>query len=213
MSSDRQKAFSSIANTNLEVIFINKDNLSSWILKNAPLHEAYKFLSAVHKADYLRCYFMHNYGGAYSDVKVIEDSWLPAYQELNDNHFLINGFRERSCFDAARGRGLIKDLWLALNFYRIIGTNAYVCKPNTAFTKEWMASINNILDQKYELLTHNPAEHPRDFYCKKFDDGHVSNYPLRWTEICGEVFHPLCLKYSKEILKSLPAPAFHESYL
>ena len=130
-----------------------------------------------------------------------------------DNHFLINGFRERSCFDAARGRGLIKDLWLALNFYRIIGTNAYVCKPNTAFTKEWMASINNILDQKYELLTHNPAEHPRDFYCKKFDDGHVSNYPLRWTEICGEVFHPLCLKYSKEILKSLPAPAFHESYL
>ena len=107
MSSDRQKAFSSISNTNLEVIFINKDNLSSWILKNAPLHEAYKFLSAVHKADYLRCYFMHNYGGAYSDVKVIEDSWLPAYQELNDNHFLINGFRERSCFDAARGRGLI----------------------------------------------------------------------------------------------------------
>ena len=71
MSSDRRNALSSLSNTGLEVIFVNQDNLSNWVLKNAPLHTSYKYLSSVHKADYLRCYFMHHYGGAYSDVKVI----------------------------------------------------------------------------------------------------------------------------------------------
>ena len=54
---------------------------------------------------------------------------------------------------------------------------------------------------------------PRDFYLKRCDDGSISNYPIRWTEICGEVFHPLCLKYSKKILKNLPTPDFSLPYL
>ena len=108
---------------------------------------------------------------------------------------------------------MLKDIWLALNYYRLIGCGAFICKPNTDFTKEWMDTIHKILDQKYGLLVNNPPKDLRDFYHKKHDDGSISNYPLRWTEICGEVFHPLCLKYSKKILRTLPTPDFNKPYL
>ena len=213
MSNNRSKALSSLPNTNLKVIFINQDNLWSWILENAPLHPAYEYLTPIDRGDYLKCYFMHNHGGAYTDVKVIEDSWLKSYEELFNSEYLINGYKEISFIETARGRGLLKDIWLALNYYRLIGCGAFICKPNTDFTKEWMDTIHKILDQKYELLVNNPPKDFRDFYHKKHDDGSISNYPLRWTEICGEVFHPLCLKYSKKILRTLPTPDFNKPYL
>ncbi len=126
---------------------------------------------------------------------------------------MINGYREINFIETARGRGLLKDIWLALNYFRVIGCGAFICKPNTDFTNEWMDTIHKILDDKYELLVNNPPKDLRDFYHKKYDDGSISNYPLRWTEICGEVFHPLCLKYSKKILKTLPTPDFSRPYL
>ena len=213
MSEDRCNALSSIKNSGLEVIFVNRENLSSWIAEKSPLHPAYNYLSSVHKADYLRCYLMHHHGGAYSDIKVIENSLLLPFEQLEKSNCLINGYREVSCIETARGRGLVKDLWLALNYYKVIGNCAYICKPNTAFTRDWFDSVHNVLDCKFDILKCNPAQHPRDFSKKLLKDGLVSNYPLRWTEICGEIFHPLCLKYSKKLLKNLSSPDFTQKYL
>ena len=213
MSEDRQNALSTVKNSGLEVIFINTENLSSWVVGNTPLHPAYNYLSSVHKADYLRCYLMHHHGGAYTDIKVVENSWLLPFEQLDKSECFINGYKEVNCLETARGRGLIKDLWLALNFYRVIGNGAYICKPNTAFTKEWIDNVHNVLDCKLKNLKIFPAQHPRDFSNKIFEDGSVSDYPLRWTEICGEIFHPLCLKYSKKLLKNLPTPNFSLKYL
>jgi hypothetical protein len=213
MSEDRYNALSSIKNSGLEVTFINKENLSSWIVENSPLHPAYNYLSPVHKADYLRCYLMHHHGGAYTDIKHIVNSWLLPFEQLEKSDCFINGYKEVSCLETARGRGLVKDIWLALNFYRVIGNCAYICKPNTAFTEEWFYSVQNVLDCKFDILKTYPAKHPRDFYKKVYENGLVSDYPLRWTEICGEIFHPLCLKYSKKLLKNLPTPDFTMKYL
>jgi hypothetical protein len=212
MSENRYNAFPTIKNTGLNVTFVDKNNLERWIVKGSPLHPSYRFLSAVHKADYLRSYLMHNYGGAYTDIKVIEDSWLPSFKKLNNSDYLISGYKE-SFLGAARGRGFVKDIWLAFNYNRLIGNGAYICKPNTIFTKDWISNIHKILDYKYELLKKYPAKHPRDFLTKKLDDGSVSKYPLRWSEICGGVFHPVCLKYHKRILQDLPAPNFKLPYL
>jgi len=99
------------------------------------------------------------------------------------------------------------------NFFRIIGCGAFICKPNTAFTIDWINTVHKILDKKYQLLLENPPRDPRDFYLKKQVDGSRSSYPLRWTEICGEVFHPLCLKHNKKLIKSLPTPDFKKPYL
>ena len=213
MSSDRLKALNSMSATELDVIFIDKDELCSWEIKNSPFHPAYKYLSPIDRGDYLKCYFMHHYGGAYSDIKVLEDSWLSSYNELFGGDFLINGYREVNPIQTARGRGFIKDVWLALNFFRIIGCGAFICKPNTAFTSDWINTVHKILDKKYQLLLENPPRDPRDFYLKKQVDGSRSSYPLRWTEICGEVFHPLCLRHNKKLIKTLPTPDFKKPYL
>ena len=213
MSEDRCNALSTIKKSGLEVIFINTENLPSWVVENKSLHPAYSYLSSVHKADYLRCYLMHHHGGAYSDIKVIENSWLVPFEQLKESDYFINGYREVNFLETARGRGLVRDFWLALNFYRVIGNGAYICKPKTAFTQEWLNDVHNILDRKFDSLKCYPAQHPRDFSNKIFENGSVSDYPLRWTEICGEIFHPLCLKYSKKLLKNLPTPDFTLKYL
>lgn len=213
MSNDRNVALASISNTNLQVFFVDESSLPSWVHESVPLHPAYKYLSAVHKADYLRCYFMHFYGGGYSDIKVLEDSWISSFADLNDSDYLINGYPEISCFQTARGRSFFKDFWLAINFFRVIGNGAFICKPKTTFTAEWLFRVHKVLDQKFNLLKENPAKDPRDFYLKRFDDGTVSKYPLQWSELLGGIFHPLCLKYSKQILKTLPTPDFSLKYL
>ena len=53
MSNDRSKALPTLSNTELKVIFLNKNNLFQWLLADVPLHPSYNYLSSVHKADYL----------------------------------------------------------------------------------------------------------------------------------------------------------------
>ena len=213
MSPARLSALESLLKTDLKVILIDDKNLSSWVLDHAPLHRAYEYLSSVHKADYLRCYFMHYYGGAYCDIKFIQDSWLIAYEDLFHSKSFINGYREINFLQTAKGRGFIKDLWLSLNFFRVIGNGAFICKSNTIFTKQWISNVHEILDKKYELLKLHPARDSRDFYHKNLYAGSRSFYPLRWAQICGEVLHPLCLKHSNKIIKTLPTPNFNLDYL
>ena len=152
MNEDRYNVLSSSKNSGLEVIFVNIENLSSWIVENTPLHLAYNYLSSVQKADYLRCYLMPYQGGAYTDIKPIENSWLLPFEQLKKSDCFINGYRKVGCVETLRGRCLVKDLWLALNFYRVIRNGAYICKPNTAFTRDWFSSVHNVLNCKFDIL-------------------------------------------------------------
>ena len=73
MSESRQSHFELLKLVSgVEVVLITPNNLSEYILPEYPLHHAFKYLSLVHKADYLRCYFMHHYGGGYSDIKAAQ---------------------------------------------------------------------------------------------------------------------------------------------
>jgi hypothetical protein len=62
-----------------EVKVITPTLLPYFVLPDHPLHPAYKFLSAAHKADYLRCYLMHFYGGGYSDIKHLHFDFQPYF--------------------------------------------------------------------------------------------------------------------------------------
>ena len=82
MSEARQRAFATLDRTDMTVTLVTPDSLSRYLLPEHPLHEGYPFLSETHRADYLRCYFMHWYGGGYSDIKHTSSSWLPSYDNL-----------------------------------------------------------------------------------------------------------------------------------
>lgn len=198
MSENRKQGIQEIIkNIGVDVILVNKDNLKDYVLKDMPLHKSYKYLSDVHKSDYLRCYFMHNYGGGYHDVKQQKNSWKKVFEKFNkDETKLVAGYRETKSgyaiinqfFDECTSEKITKEL--ALHTLYLVGCGTFICKPRTEFTLEWLNEVHRRLDLVYEDLKANPG----NIY------GDNKGYPLAWTSILGQVFHPLILKYHKNIL-------------
>lgn len=188
-------------NTECKVEFITPENILSWQLADYPFHPAYEFLSAVHKADYLRCYFMHHYGGGYCDIKPVYDSWRTAFELINNNKELwVVGCQESKPGDIANVDDKILYNNMQKRYKDMVCTCAFICRPNTIFTTQWINSVNVILDSKYELLKKYLSPSPRAMH----QEDH--NYALNWTEILGNIFHPLCYKYLNRISNILPKP-------
>ncbi len=201
MSTNRKRCFETLVNTGLEVILITPYNLNNYIKE--PLHPGYKYLSNTHKADYLRTYFMHFYGGGYSDIKEINRSWLDAVKliENNDNIWIIgykeSGPRDVAIVDDPKINKVIHDEW-----FKLLGNGCYICKPNTPFTTLWYNSMIEVMDKIYDDLQKYPARHPREGHPMQSNNNY--KYPLKWTELLGSIFHPICHKYHKHISQTLP---------
>ena len=126
-----------------KVILITIDNLNNYI-SNDQLHPAYNYLSETHKADYLRTYFMHFFGGGYSDIKKTTSSWIESYDNLLNSDYWICGYQEIE--------GGVAYNELSNNWLELIGNCAYICKPHTPLTNEWYNEMIKLLDSKLDLL-------------------------------------------------------------
>uniref|UniRef100_A0A6C0IF58 Uncharacterized protein n=1 Tax=viral metagenome TaxID=1070528 RepID=A0A6C0IF58_9ZZZZ len=197
MSDARKKCLNTLRNTNLNVILISESNLSQ-IVKE-PLHEGYKYLSETHKADYLRCYIMHFYGGSYSDIKHTSKSWLSAIKDLENSDKWINGFQEGAANDVAiiKNNSMLTNT-LKENYKSLIGTSTFICKPNTLLTNEWYTQMIQLMDANLDNLKKYPSRKPQEVYTPEYP------YPFEWTEILGQIFHPLIYKYKDKVLQTLP---------
>lgn len=177
----------------IAVKLITPQNLNDYIKDDDPLPEAYQFLSFVHKADYLRTYFMYHYGGGYADIKNYFASWKNAFDKLEQSDSYVIGYREVGFWGVANNgienKNLKKDL---KNHWRLlIGNGAYICRPYTKFTTEWYMETKRRIISYTEQLRLHPA---KDAFGTNID------YPIPWSNILGEVFHPLCLKYNDKLL-------------
>ena len=209
MSATRKKCLDSIIRlSRCNVCLITPKNLNRYILEEYPFHEAYEYLSETHRADYVRTYLMHHYGGGYMDIKSIDTSYGEYFDELleNDKIWAV-GYTEIGPEAVAVLPGEF-GIELSNNWDKLIGNCAYIFRPNTPLTREWYERLHNVLDQKLPELKKYPAKFPQDAYGAYFDEA-VSQYPVRWTEILGDVFHPLCYKYSENISHRLPPLIFH----
>lgn len=215
MDGARQRALLSLETTaEVPIVTVTEDDLHRWILPSEPLHPAFKHLSAVHKSDYLRAYLLNSYGGGYSDVKGTTASWLPAFSHVRASHSWVVGYRERRRVDVAsfgletRPGGLPvlapkdADWWrwrlLHVTYPLLLGCSAMICEPHTPFTRAWMAAINKKLDRLTVALTEHPALTER----ARLGDG--SGYPVAWTALLGDIFHPLCLRWRPLLCVGLP---------
>lgn len=193
MSPDRSRAFELLRkNVGAEVVFVTPDNLNKFILQDYPLHRGYNYLSLVHRSDYLRCYFMHHYGGGYSDIKAYSESWLGSFDALEkSSEKWIIGYREIGKRGVAPKTGRLgadlKKYW-----HLLLGNGGYICKPRSPFTTEWYFELHRQMDLLYNRLEKNPGN--------TFGDN--PGYPVEWSQILGCIFHPLCLKYSKRLMFS-----------
>jgi hypothetical protein len=150
---------------------------------------------------------MHHYGGGYSDIKQITSSWTNAFSDLDDNTY-INGYPEVSPFAVANVKGPLY-LELQKNYKKLVGCGSFICNPYSPFTTDWINILNCKLDSLYTILKQNPAVHPREVP-NMLINGTPSKYPILWTELLGNIFHPLCLKYQQHIKQTVPPCIFKD---
>lgn len=195
MSEKRRDCFEKLKEiSECRIILVTPENLDEYILPEHPLHQAYPYLSETHKADYLRTYFMHFYGGGYSDIKTPSGSWKSAFSDLqNRDNVYINGYRELSPGDIAAPE-------VSKHYSSLIGNCAYIVKPGTDFTKSWYGAMLKTLDEKLDRLKQNPATYPQE----KAEDG--NGYPIEWNEMLGRIFHKKLIDIQDNILFTVPRP-------
>lgn len=202
MPSARKECLENLTNASgCKVQLVDTNNLETFLLPDAPLHDAYQYLSQTHKADYLRTYFMHFLGGGYSDIKYTTGDWNTAFDELSANpKMILNGYHEPSP-DGVAGGDSVKEHWK-----EIPGNCAYIVRPRTEFTKKWYDSLIKILDEKLPALKEHPADNPQA------TPQTTPGYPIEWTEILGDIFHPLSCNYRDKFLFTTPIPDFSRAW-
>jgi hypothetical protein len=204
----------------VETIVLTDDDLPTWVVGDAPLHPAFGHLSAVHQADYLRCYLMHHHGGGYVDLKPLTTTWASAFDRLNATPGAVAlGYREIGPqWVASMG---IEDLrwprclhstwwqrrWLQANYWRLMGNSAFIFRPRSALTTAWWTEMTRRLDGFATRLAACPARHPRD-HAGFPVDGRPSGYPVPWSALLGDVLQPLALRQWRRLLLTLPPPRF-----
>jgi len=209
MSAQRVQALLSIqVQTGCPVQLLTVASIPDWQHPDHPFHPAYPLLSAVHQADYLRVYLMHHYGGGYTDIKHTSRPWAPFFARLRaaPAHDML-GYTEIGPHGVAPVPPPVGDL-LRAHYEKLVGLCAFVCRRYSPFTSAWLAQTNAVLDAKLDGLRLNPARHPQDQTGVQLPDGSISAYPLAWTELLGNVFHPLVLAMHDRVLHDQIAPSF-----
>ena len=188
MSKARRNCFETIKkNIGIKVILITPKNLKKYIVKGHPIHKAYPYLSLVHKADYLRTYFMHFYGGGYTDIKKTDINWKPFFENLNKQEDKwCNGYTEID------GGSSSKDPEVHKNLKKYIGNGSYIFKPNTPITRKWFEILNKKLDKAYPELKKQP-KNPNSIHDI-----------LGWSYLLCDHFHDVLKPYTDNILHDLP---------
>lgn len=191
LTENRKKCLQTlIKTTGVEVKLISAFDLHEYEDQNFPFHSAYQYLSYNHRSDYLRCYFMHVYGGAYSDIKENISEWKSSFDRLNQSNDWILGYPEIAPSGVPHINDEVLRKRLQRNYFRLIGNGCFICKPRTPLTQEWFDSVHHLMDMNHDKLKCNPGNMW----------GNNPGYPLRWAEVQGELFHPLIFKYHDKVL-------------
>ena len=191
MSETRRTCLSQLRSVSgCRVVLVTPETLPSYLV--TPLHPAYPYLSEVHKADFLRCYFMHFHGGGYADIKLTLGSWRKAFRDLELNsEAYINGYQ-------AGGPDGVSDPDLKSQWTELIGAGQFIARPRTEFTREWYASVCRVLDEQLDALRAHPATGPYDHAPSP------SGYPLGYTDLLGIPLNRVQYKYRDRTMFTVP---------
>ena len=205
ITENRKKALKILQeNSEIEVKLITPNNLTDYIKPEYPLHKGYELLSLTMRSDYLRCYFMHHHGGGYADIKPFNYSWKPAFEMLNkeqdkfvigypellngglspaEHRFILNHNYVNYEAMLASEKKIFTDL--AKHTPLLIGNCGFICKPYTPITAEWYNEVHQRMDELFD-------------YYNKINFRESNSIPYFYLV---QIFHPIILKYHKNIIQ------------
>lgn len=152
------------------VILVRPTTLRKYVKK---LHPSYEYMSYVHKADYLRCVLLHEYGGIYLDMDTI------CFKSL-ENYFKKIAENDVVGYDGSRWG----ELWgvSAMGPYR----------PHSVFTTMWKNALFKKLDSNFSQL----KEYRSNNKSLKKDS-------LPWSSILRDIVLPLSHELKNKIHYSI----------
>lgn len=202
MGRNRSNCLRSILkNCGVKVNVIGQHNVNDWVVPGYPLHSHFRHLSATHKADYLRSYFMYHYGGGYTDIKKCNYDWNIYFDILDKSNAEYMGYKERSPDDIA----FVPNKHL---YESMIGCCQFIFKPKSKLAEEWITTADEILNSVSNKLEKSPAtdDFPQAVYGTIINNKGLiyEDYPLEWATICGSIFHKIQPKFFDRMLKDMP---------
>lgn len=194
LTPNRQRSLDSLRRLHdpdgIEVVLVTPKNLEGHLVAGHPLHEDYERLHVVHRADYLRAYFLHFHGGGYVDIKEPAASWAPAFGRMDRSDAWLMGDHKPSRYLSPDFPEEDLERLMRRTSPAHIFQCAFIARPLTPLTSEWWARVNDVVDSVAEDLLAHPGVGRRG------GDG----YPLRWTQLLGQIIDPLTVKYSDKVL-------------
>lgn len=187
MSDRRADCLSRFESTNsgLDIRYLSADACLSIEVPGHPLHRAYRYLSPTHRSDYLRAYCLYHHGGGYSDIKVPRHVWSPVFEALESSPCSIAGYPEIDRFNVPFPAPFGEDLWDFSG--SLVGQAAMIAKPGSRVFADLVHHMELLLDEVCDELEASASG--------------SAEYPLRWSQLLGEIWYPLQLKYRDEILR------------
>ena len=177
-------------NPDVDVRLVTAANLQEHLVPGQPVHPAFEHLSFIHRSDYLRCYMMNFHGGGYADIKAHRNDWSPAFDRLDASDAWVLGYRNPVRWMTPNFTDPRLQRLMVRTSDQRIGQTAFICRPQTPFTREWWRRLNEILDERADDLARRPGRLNRS----------EDPYALGFTEILAQIIDPLAVKYHHRIL-------------
>ena len=231
MLGEREKVYKQLAaNIGPPFYLITIDNISDFESQEHPFNPTVKYtlenkkgLSGNHLSDYFRQYISYHYGGAYTDIKLrlkyqsISNSW----NIFKDPNIWVVGMPNRlggagdiEIFEYIKKHEgnntdlkLFKDgKWDEGNMVdsKLLCNTGWISRPkNKLFEK-----VNKFVEMRLEKLFAMVKIHPVYNFsrcCPEMNSSipQILGYPVKWTSLQGNVFHPYQLVYFSHINRSM----------
>lgn len=162
-------------NAGIPVVLLTPRNLAAYV---PDPHPAYPYLHLAHRADYLRCYLLHHYGGIYLDADTVCLRSLEGlFEELGDDDVAQ---AQEAGVDAVGYDGTPWGEYIGISCMGPF-------RPQSDITTMWFNSLHGTLQR-----------HLPEVVTQKTD-------VFYWQEILRDIVLPISLAYRSRISKALLA--------
>lgn len=193
MPKARLSCLPDLENLTVPAIVLRPDGIRLMEVEGHPFHPAYRFLTPVHKSDYLRSYVMNHHGGGYADLKhyTRDNNWDVAFDILErrpEVHMVCRSMAESKNF-------VPRDSKARADFERTPMCCHYACRPHSEFTEEWHRRVDAYMDSVADRL---------EWFAKGNDISKLDQYampdgyPIQYFHMHLAVFQPLVLEFHRE---------------